>query len=117
MIHKSNRVDSQTCVLDVLRHIPRVVFSQKQNEMIQWAMWTLGVPHVPSDYQMKNLVKSIQHTIGISTIRYSGSLGNVYYINDIRSIIAQVSFDSLLFTVTNYLFSLGAGEPSSEEIT
>ncbi|KAJ6525775.1 hypothetical protein B0H19DRAFT_1198996, partial [Mycena capillaripes] len=41
--------DKETCVLDILRHIPRCSFSKKQNTAIHWAMLALGLKDLPSD--------------------------------------------------------------------
>ncbi|KAJ3712456.1 hypothetical protein C8R42DRAFT_594627, partial [Lentinula raphanica] len=81
--------DRETCVLDILRHIPRCAFSRKQNLAIHWAMVALGVPNLPSDRTMDDVDRELQKICGIQTHRYEGKLGHVYYINDIAGIIAQ----------------------------
>ncbi|KAJ7780683.1 hypothetical protein DFH07DRAFT_910197 [Mycena maculata] len=81
--------DKETCVLDILRHIPRCSFSKKQNAAIHWAMLALGVEDLPSDRVMDDIDKALQKMCGIQSIRYSGKLGHVYYVNDLAAIIAQ----------------------------
>ncbi|KAJ4467657.1 hypothetical protein C8J55DRAFT_394516, partial [Lentinula edodes] len=81
--------DRETCVLDILRHIPRCAFSRKQNLAIHWAMVALGVPNLPSDRTMDDIDKELQKMCGIQTHRYEGKLGHVYYVNDLAGIIAQ----------------------------
>ncbi|KAJ3841467.1 hypothetical protein F5878DRAFT_610142 [Lentinula raphanica] len=81
--------DRETCVLDILRHIPRCAFSRKQNLAIHWAMVALGVPNLPSDRTMDDVDRELQKICGIQTHRYEGKLGHVYYVNDMAGIIAQ----------------------------
>lgn len=80
----------QTCVLDVLRHLPRCAFSVKQNAAIHWAMLALGVPDLPSDYDIDRTSKALQQLLGVQSIRYQGAMGHVYYVNDLAQLIAQV---------------------------
>ncbi|KAJ7177170.1 hypothetical protein C8R46DRAFT_989326 [Mycena filopes] len=81
--------DKETCVLDILRHIPRCSFSKKQNAAIHWAMLALGLKDLPSDRVMDDIDKGLQKMCGIQSIRYSGKLGHIYYANDLAAIIAQ----------------------------
>ncbi|KAL4242306.1 hypothetical protein ABKN59_012009 [Abortiporus biennis] len=81
--------DKETCVLDILRHLPRSIFSDKQMEVILWSMAILGVDDVPSVSVMKEIDATLQVLCGVDTIRYEGKLGHVYYANDLASIIAQ----------------------------
>ncbi|KAJ7716484.1 hypothetical protein DFH07DRAFT_907412 [Mycena maculata] len=81
--------DKETCVLDILRHVPRCSFSKKQNAAIHWAMLALGLKDLPSDRVMDDIDKALQRMCGVQSIRYSGKLGHVYYVNDLAAIIAQ----------------------------
>ncbi|KDQ05660.1 hypothetical protein BOTBODRAFT_182352 [Botryobasidium botryosum FD-172 SS1] len=81
--------DRETCVLDILRHIPRCAFSRKQNTAIHWAMMALGLEDLPSDRVMDGIDRSLQDLCGIQSLRYAGALGHIYYINDMAAIIAQ----------------------------
>jgi hypothetical protein len=92
----------QTCVLDILRHIPRCSFSKKQNAAIHWAMLALGLKNLPSDRVMDDIDRALQKMCGIQSIRYSGKLGHIYYVNDLAAIIAQVinHLDSNLYQLT-----------------
>ncbi|KAJ6583660.1 hypothetical protein B0H10DRAFT_2168146 [Mycena sp. CBHHK59/15] len=81
--------DKETCVLDILRHVPRCAFSKKQNAAIHWAMLALGLKDLPSDRVMDNIDKHLQKICGVQSIRYSGKLGHVYYVNDLAALIAQ----------------------------
>ncbi|KAJ7919964.1 hypothetical protein B0H13DRAFT_2230810 [Mycena leptocephala] len=78
-----------TCVLDILRRIPRCSFSKKQNAAIHWAMLALGLKDLPSDRIMDDIDKALQKMCGIQSIRYSGKLGHVYYVNGLAATTAQ----------------------------
>ncbi|KAI6137573.1 hypothetical protein BKA82DRAFT_4335007 [Pisolithus tinctorius] len=64
----------QTCILDILWHLPRSLFSDVQLQVILWGLAILGVDN--SQYR-------------IPSVRYQGALGHIYYVNHLPSIIAQ----------------------------
>ncbi|OSD07688.1 hypothetical protein PYCCODRAFT_1358054, partial [Trametes coccinea BRFM310] len=78
-----------TCVLDILRHLPRCAFSKKQNTVIHWALLALGLTDIPSEHTVGRIATALQKIYGISSIRYKGAFGHVYYVNDLAAIIAQ----------------------------
>lgn len=51
----------QTCVVDILRHLPRCAFSEKQNTVIHWALLALGVKPLPTEHSMERVTKALQH--------------------------------------------------------
>ncbi|KAI6013512.1 hypothetical protein EDC04DRAFT_2870834 [Pisolithus marmoratus] len=79
----------QTCILDILRHLPRSLFSDTQLHVFLWGLSVLGVDSIPSTRVLKDLDNSLQSQYGIPSIRYQGSLGHVYYVNHLPSLIAQ----------------------------
>ncbi|KAI0750146.1 hypothetical protein C8Q80DRAFT_1100350, partial [Daedaleopsis nitida] len=81
--------DRETCVLDILRHLPRCAFSAKQNAAIHWALLCLGVRNLPSDYEVGRVSKVLQRLVGVQSIRYQGAMGHVFYVNDLAKIVAQ----------------------------
>ncbi|KAI0363137.1 hypothetical protein BV20DRAFT_958926, partial [Pilatotrama ljubarskyi] len=81
--------DKQTCVLDIIRHLPRSLFSDSQMEIILWCLEVLGVDNLPSLFVLKTLDKMLQSHCGIESIRQRGPLGHVYYVNDLAAILAQ----------------------------
>ncbi|KAJ6612092.1 hypothetical protein B0H10DRAFT_1658301, partial [Mycena sp. CBHHK59/15] len=70
-------------------HIPCCSFSKKQNEAFHSAMLTLGLKDLPLDHVMDDIDKALQKMCGIQSIRYSGKLGHIYYVNDLAAEIAQ----------------------------
>ncbi|KAI6042116.1 hypothetical protein EDC04DRAFT_2878613 [Pisolithus marmoratus] len=81
--------DKQTCILDILRHLPRSLFSDVQLQVILWGLSILGVDNVPSTRMLKDIDSSLQSQYGIPSVQYEGALGHIYYINHLPSIIAQ----------------------------
>ncbi|KAI5985257.1 hypothetical protein EDD15DRAFT_2511676 [Pisolithus albus] len=77
------------CILDILRHLPRSLFSDSQLHVFLWGLSVLGVDSVPSTRTLKDLDNSLQSQYGVPSIRYQGSLGHVYYVNHLPSLIAQ----------------------------
>ncbi|KAF8144692.1 hypothetical protein K438DRAFT_1902947 [Mycena galopus ATCC 62051] len=52
-------------------------------------MLALGLKDLPSDRIMDDIDRALQKMCGIQSIRYSGKLGHIYYVNDLAAIIAQ----------------------------
>ncbi|KAI0375816.1 hypothetical protein BV20DRAFT_18264 [Pilatotrama ljubarskyi] len=81
--------NKETCVLDILRHIPRCAFSDKQNAVIHWALCALEVKNLPTEHAVQQVTKALQELCGVASIRYQGVMGHVYYVNDLAQLIAQ----------------------------
>ncbi|KAI6028105.1 hypothetical protein EDC04DRAFT_2869165 [Pisolithus marmoratus] len=77
------------CILDILRHLLRSLFSDVQLQVILWGLSVLGVDNVPSTRMLKDIDSMLQSQYGIPSVRYEGALGHIYYINHLPSIIAQ----------------------------
>lgn len=81
--------DKLSCTLDILMHLPRSAFSERQLDLLLWLLRMNGVNNLPSVRAMKNFQVSLQKLCGIGTIKYSGALGHTYYANDLGSLIGQ----------------------------
>ncbi|KAI0039203.1 hypothetical protein FA95DRAFT_1504515 [Auriscalpium vulgare] len=81
--------DKAACILDILRHLPRSLFSDSQVDIIRWGLAMFGIDDVPSVSWMRALNADMQDRYGIKTIRHEGALGHVYYTNSLADIIAQ----------------------------
>ncbi|KAI5986293.1 hypothetical protein EDC04DRAFT_2615136, partial [Pisolithus marmoratus] len=57
--------DKQTCILDILRHLPHSLFSDAQLQVILWGLSILGVDNVPSTRMLKDIDSSLQSQYGI----------------------------------------------------
>ncbi len=71
-------------------HLPRSAFSENQLDLFLWILRANEVDDVPTINVMKNLNKLLQEICGIHTIEYQGGHGNVYSVNSLSQIIAQV---------------------------
>ena len=87
----------QTCTLDILMHLPRSVFSQRQLDLFLWLLKVNDVDDVPSVKSMQTLNEMLQKMCGIDSIKYKGALGHTYYVNSLAQIIAQVCLHKLKF--------------------
>ncbi|EAU93325.1 hypothetical protein CC1G_08638 [Coprinopsis cinerea okayama7 len=81
--------DKLTCSLDLLMHLPRSVFSQRQLELFLWLLRVNGVDDVPSVKAMKRINESLQDLCGIDSKPYQGAMGNRFYVNNLSKILAQ----------------------------
>ncbi|KAJ6461447.1 hypothetical protein C8R45DRAFT_1056025 [Mycena sanguinolenta] len=81
--------DRITCTLDILMHLPRSAFSQRQLDLFLWLLKVNQVDDVPSVKSMQTLNATLQKMCGIDTIAYDGALGHKYYMNSLSQIIAQ----------------------------
>ncbi|KAI5983321.1 hypothetical protein EDC04DRAFT_2874144 [Pisolithus marmoratus] len=79
----------QTCILDILWHLPRSLFSDVQLQVILWGLSVLSVDNVPSTRILKDIDSTLQSQYGIPSVHYQGALGHIYYVNHLPSIIAQ----------------------------
>ncbi|KAK7007081.1 hypothetical protein R3P38DRAFT_3325555 [Favolaschia claudopus] len=81
--------DRISCTLDILMHLPRSVFSQKQLDLFLWLLKVNEVDDVPSIKQMQKINLALQKVCGIETIAYDGALGHKYFVNSLAQIISQ----------------------------
>ncbi|KAJ3867820.1 hypothetical protein EV359DRAFT_33661 [Lentinula novae-zelandiae] len=81
--------DKESCILDILRHLPRSLFSDAQMDIILWGVASFGVRNLPSTDVAKSIGKYLQSLCGIKTERQKGPLGHVYYLNELDGLIRQ----------------------------
>ncbi|KAG2126284.1 hypothetical protein DEU56DRAFT_743067 [Suillus clintonianus] len=81
--------DKITCTLDILMHLPRSVFSERQIDILLWLLRVNNVDDVPSVKSVKLIKDTIQRLCGIRSIPYDGALGHKYYVNSLPDIIRQ----------------------------
>ncbi|KAF7436274.1 hypothetical protein PC9H_003103 [Pleurotus ostreatus] len=96
--------DKETCILDVLRHLPGSMFSQTQYETILWTIHSLGVNNVPTIDAIRSFEAEIQRRCGIRSLRFEGlwsfipsyfnlkMFGQSYIIANAR----QLGFDNII---------------------
>ncbi|KIY71216.1 hypothetical protein CYLTODRAFT_487432 [Cylindrobasidium torrendii FP15055 ss-10] len=81
--------DKLSFLLDLLMHLPRSVFSERQLALFTWILGEAGVRQVPSVNAMKDMNQRMQEMCGIETKAYRSENGNVYHVNDFARIVEQ----------------------------
>lgn len=56
-----------------------------------WLLQVHSVTGCPNVKRVKRFCDDMQHLYGVDTLRYEGKLGNLYYVNDLRQMLANVS--------------------------
>ncbi|KAJ7887199.1 hypothetical protein B0H13DRAFT_1627546 [Mycena leptocephala] len=77
------------CYLDILDNLPRLRLSSSQLKMILWIMDACGARDVPSFNKFRAMQKHIRKMVGVRSEAHKSSLGNLFYVNDIRDLIAK----------------------------
>ncbi|KAJ6620123.1 hypothetical protein B0H10DRAFT_2163604 [Mycena sp. CBHHK59/15] len=77
------------CYLDILDNLPHLRLSSSQLKMILWIMDACGVKDVPSFNAFRAMQKHIRKMTGVKSEVHKSSLGNLFYVNDIRDLIAK----------------------------
>ncbi|KAJ6618046.1 hypothetical protein B0H10DRAFT_1796038 [Mycena sp. CBHHK59/15] len=78
------------CYLDILDNLPRLRLSSSQFKMILWMMKECGAQDVPSFNAFRSMQKHIRETTGVRSEPHKSDLGNLFYVNDVRDLIAKV---------------------------
>ncbi|KAJ6456980.1 hypothetical protein C8R45DRAFT_1064760 [Mycena sanguinolenta] len=77
------------CYLDILDNLPRLRLSSSQLKMILWIMDACGAKDVPSFNAFRAMQKHIRKMTGVRSEPHKSDLGNLFYVNDIRDLIAK----------------------------
>ncbi|KAJ7165790.1 hypothetical protein C8R46DRAFT_900279 [Mycena filopes] len=77
------------CYLDILDNLPRLRLLSSQFKMILWTMKECGAKDVPSFNAFRKMQTHIRKTTGVRSDTHKSDLGNFFYVNDIRDLIAK----------------------------
>ena len=77
------------CLIDILDNLPHLRLSSSQLRMVLWAMKKCNPADVPSYETFRTVQKTFRETMGVRTVKCVSDLGNIFYINDVRDIIAR----------------------------
>lgn len=97
----------QMFILDLLDNLPCLRLSRRHMELILWALKETGAREVPLYYLLHMTQELLQNKgPGITSKRFVTSQGNVIWLNDIPSLVAQVSACNLMLTEADTLAGL-----------
>ncbi|EKM48298.1 uncharacterized protein PHACADRAFT_109167 [Phanerochaete carnosa HHB-10118-sp] len=76
-------------LLDTIDNLPRCPVSNSLMQVFLWTLKETGARDVPSLYKLRHTQEKLRQKCGVPSIQCQSELGNVFYMNDIRSIIAK----------------------------
>jgi hypothetical protein len=77
-------------LLDLLDSMPHLRLSTDQLKFVLWMLHELGVQNVPSLKSLRKVQERLRRLVGIETNPKAGVTGNLFYMNNIASLIALV---------------------------
>ncbi|KAJ7259067.1 hypothetical protein C8J57DRAFT_1515776 [Mycena rebaudengoi] len=80
---------AQVFLLNILDNMPRLRVSSSLMRVFLWILRESGARDVPSFDRLRQVQKGIRDEYGIPSIPCKSPLGNVFYVNDPRTTIAQ----------------------------
>lgn len=88
-------------LLDVLDNLPHLRMSSNQFKMILWLLRECRVRDVPSFDGFRKLQRSLRNQCGTPPTVHKSSVGNIFYVNDVRDSVARVCAQILLAFMAN----------------
>lgn len=77
-------------LLDTLDSMPRLRVSDSLMKVFLWVLKECGTSDVPSFKQLRDTQAKLRDTTGVTSTLHKSPHGNLFYMNDIRKIIANV---------------------------
>jgi len=77
-------------LLDTLDSMPHMRVSDALMKIFLWVLKESGVPGVPSLGQLREVQATLHESSGVPSESHTSARGNVFYMNDIRSIVSKV---------------------------
>ena len=79
-------------LLDILDNLPRIRISNGLMNIFLWILREGGAHDVPTLYHLCQVQASLRKSTGVPTTQHQSPKGNVYSMNDPRTLVAMVRF-------------------------
>lgn len=101
----------QAMLLDIVDNLPRLRLSSNQFRVILWLLKQCKVQQVPSLDSFRKMQVAIRSNCGSDPVHHTSSLGNIFYVNDVRDSVARVCALMSSFLLLFILILLGFFKP------